>query len=103
MSFTRGSILLLLFLLPSCTHVNKPLNDESTPIERRILNTTRASFSRTIPPTTNPTVLPRDDGYFVGVAISGGGLRSANFSAAVMFQLQKLGLLDRVDYISSVS
>jgi predicted acylesterase/phospholipase RssA len=102
MSFTRTSVLFLL-LLSSCTHVNKPLNDESTPVERRTLNATRASFTHTIPPTTRPATLPRDDGFFVGVAISGGGLRSANFSAAVMFQLQKLGLLDRVDYISSVS
>ncbi|HEY7115226.1 MAG TPA: patatin-like phospholipase family protein [Tepidisphaeraceae bacterium] len=44
-----------------------------------------------------------NDGYFVGIAISGGGSRSANFSAAVMFELQRLGLLDRVDAISSVS
>jgi predicted acylesterase/phospholipase RssA len=99
----RGIFLLSLLLLPSCTHVNKPLNDASTPLERRIFNTTRASFSRTVPATSRPTTLPRDDGYFVGIAISGGGLRSANFSAAVMFQLQKLGLLDHVDYISSVS
>jgi predicted acylesterase/phospholipase RssA len=43
------------------------------------------------------------DGYFVGLALSGGGSRSANFSAACMLQLQRLGLLERVDYISSVS
>src|SRR5439155_11665117 len=43
------------------------------------------------------------DGFFVGLAISGGGSRSANFAAACMFHLQRLGLLQRVDYISSVS
>jgi predicted acylesterase/phospholipase RssA len=43
------------------------------------------------------------DGYFVGLAISGGGSRSANFAAACMFQLQRIGLLRRVDYIASVS
>jgi hypothetical protein len=101
MTFFRTSTLALLFL-SSCTHVNKPLNVESTPLERRITNNTLASFAAA-QPTTRPTALARDDGYFVGIAISGGGLRSANFSAAVMFQLQKLGLLDRADYISSVS
>jgi predicted acylesterase/phospholipase RssA len=43
------------------------------------------------------------DGCFVGLALSGGGSRSANFSAACMFQLQRLGVLEHVDYISSVS
>lgn len=46
---------------------------------------------------------PDADGCFVGLALSGGGSRSANFSAACMFQLQRLGLLQRVDYISTVS
>lgn len=46
---------------------------------------------------------PRHDGYFVGIAISGGGSRSANFSAACLFQLQRLGLMEHVDYLSSVS
>ena len=44
-----------------------------------------------------------DDGYFIGVAISGGGSRSANFSASCLFQLQRIGLLQHVDYMSSVS
>src|SRR5205085_12584403 len=43
------------------------------------------------------------DGCFVGLALSGGGSRSANFSASCMFQLERLGLLEKVDYISSVS
>jgi predicted acylesterase/phospholipase RssA len=46
---------------------------------------------------------PDNDGCFVGLALSGGGSRSANFSAACMFQLERLGLLQRVDYISSAS
>lgn len=43
------------------------------------------------------------DGMFVGVAISGGGSRAANFGAAVLFELQELGILEKVDVISSVS
>lgn len=40
---------------------------------------------------------------FVGIAISGGGSRAANFSLAALSQLDSLGLLDSVDSISSVS
>ena len=54
-------------------------------------------------PATTPTGTTPDDGYFVGIGISGGGSRSANFAAACMFHLQRLGLLQRVDYISAVS
>src|SRR6185436_2664141 len=54
-------------------------------------------------PSTPVSVLPLDDGNFVGIGISGGGSRSANFAAACMFHLQRLGLLQRVDYISAVS
>ncbi len=43
------------------------------------------------------------DGMFVGLAISGGGSRAANFGAAVLFELQEQGLLEKVDFISSVS
>jgi predicted acylesterase/phospholipase RssA len=43
------------------------------------------------------------DGLFVGLAISGGGSRSAVYAAAAMFELERLGVLQRVDYISAVS
>lgn len=43
------------------------------------------------------------DGRFVGLTLSGGGSRSANFSAAVMLELQRVGLLEQVDVISAVS
>lgn len=55
-------------------------------------------------PVSDSPAGPEDkDGFFVGLSLSGGGSRSANFCAAVMFQLEKVGLLQRVDYISSVS
>jgi predicted acylesterase/phospholipase RssA len=47
--------------------------------------------------------LERADGRFVALALSGGGSRAANFSAAVMLELQRRGLLGRVDVISGVS
>jgi NTE family protein len=43
------------------------------------------------------------DERFLGVAISGGGSRAAVFSAAVLFELRKYGILQQVDVISSVS
>jgi predicted acylesterase/phospholipase RssA len=40
---------------------------------------------------------------FIGLALSGGGSRAANFAGAAMLELKRLGILDRVDFISSVS
>jgi predicted acylesterase/phospholipase RssA len=119
------AITTLLCLVTGCTHVNKQLNAANVPLEKRATNHTLAALnadvspvvkpsddgkklgpSRDILPATSPTTLPvdlREDGCFVGVAISGGGSRSANFSAGCLLQLQRLGLLQRVDYISSVS
>jgi predicted acylesterase/phospholipase RssA len=100
-----------------CTSVNRRLNAPSVLIERRTHNHTRAATGVAAapatsrdprgvraegqPPAANPDVNP--DGCFVGLALSGGGSRSANFAAACMFQLQRLGILRHVDYISSVS
>jgi len=53
-----------------------------------------------------PSVPLRDDcrdSNFVALAISGGGSRAAIFGAAVMFELQRYGLLDQVDLVSCVS
>ena len=43
------------------------------------------------------------DRNFVALAISGGGSRAAIFGAAVMFELQRYGLLEHVDLVSCVS
>lgn len=45
--------------------------------------------------------LPND--VFVGIAMSGGGSRAANFSAAVLLELEELGFLQTASAISSVS
>src|SRR5438067_2452798 len=102
-----------------CTSVNRPLNPSVTAMESRAKNHTRATLAADLAPIgaaqQAPEVRPNpakqearggttiDDGYFVGVAISGGGSRSANFSAACLFELQRLGILQHVDYVSSVS
>src|SRR5512142_2682650 len=35
------------------------------------------------------------DGVFVGIAMSGGGSRAANFSAAVLLELEALGIMEK--------
>ena len=97
-----GVILGLMLLVGGCTHVNVPLNQSDVPLTARAHNHTRAAMTSL--PADTPAHLPAsDDGYFVGLALSGGGSRSANFSAGCMFELERLGILGRVDYISSVS
>lgn len=110
-----------------CTSVNQPLNAPTATLDDRVENQTQAALHAHIAPldARGGTVVrpgrwrgvsariaatqaatgqdPRLDGYFVGIAISGGGSRSANFSAACLFELQRLGLMDHVDYLSSVS
>jgi predicted acylesterase/phospholipase RssA len=60
---------------------------------------------RILPPDARSRDNPFDcnDERFVALAISGGGSRAAVFSAAVMFELQRYGLLDHVDLVSCVS
>ena len=43
------------------------------------------------------------DGWFVGVALSGGGSRSAVFGGEVLTRLHELGVMQRVDYVSGIS
>ncbi len=104
--------------LTGCSHANRRLNAADVQLEARVRNHTRASLlasdieplgartERRIRATTEPAPASETsdaDGYFVGLALSGGGSRSANFSAACMFQLERFGLLQRVDYLSTVS
>lgn len=120
--------MLMAGLLVGCTNVNRALNPANVALEHRELNTTLAATGaraaahlqsmrvavRPLPPyyglarAWDRTWLgdqqtSDDDGIFVGMALSGGGSRSANFAAACMFQLQKRGILQKADYISAVS
>jgi hypothetical protein len=45
----------------------------------------------------------RTDRAAVGLALSGGGIRSATFSLGVLMALARRGVLDQVDYLSTVS
>lgn len=45
----------------------------------------------------------RKEKAFIGIAISGGGSRAANFAASVLSELDRMGILQRTTVISSVS
>jgi hypothetical protein len=45
----------------------------------------------------------QDDLELVGLAFSGGGIRSATFNLGILQGLEKMGLLEFVDYLSTVS
>src|SRR5204863_4300210 len=90
-------------MLAGCTFVNLPLNPDDTAANRRRVNQTHAAIRLSSDVADASAQSFSKDGWFVGIAISGGGSRSANYSAAVMFELQRLGLLEKVDAISSVS
>ena len=113
-------------LIAGCSYANRPLNDGAVMPGDRAVNRTRAATFAAVQPPRAPRLsdapvgreIKADrrsmkfdaadvdtvpDGYFVGLALSGGGSRSANFAAACMFQLQRVGLLQKVDYLSTVS
>jgi hypothetical protein len=46
---------------------------------------------------------PDDKGSLVGLALSGGGIRSATFGLGVLEELQSRELLEKIDYLSTVS
>jgi predicted acylesterase/phospholipase RssA len=50
-----------------------------------------------------PVLRPRANAGLVGLALSGGGIRSAAFCLGVLQALHKNKVLDRVDYLSTVS
>jgi NTE family protein len=57
-------------------------------------------------PTRATTVISASDlknGTFLGIGMSGGGSRAANFSAAALLQLESLGILQQATALSSVS
>ncbi len=53
--------------------------------------------------TANLNGNPSADQGLVGLALSGGGIRSASFSLGVIQALVKYGVLKSVDYLSTVS
>ena len=57
----------------------------------------------TAPPTRESVLARAHDAQLLGVALSGGGIRSATFALGVLQVLSRLRLLRRVHYLSTVS
>src|SRR5688500_19374567 len=96
------SLLLLAAFTTGCTHKNQPLTHPKLRAGSFAVNQTRAALFIPIQPlaaTTRPSIVDEilplvapvsdNDGAFVGIAMSGGGSRSANFSAACLFQFER--------------
>lgn len=83
--------LILLLTLTSCV----PLGPPSTISADKLLPTNRATLQL--------GEKELKDGRFIGLAFSGGGSRAAVFGAAVMKELDRVGLLPQVDVLSAVS
>src|SRR5579872_3452729 len=111
----RPHFVAIFLLLASCGpgYLNHEKNDLKIEPQSRQLNQNPQTESYLLPVVGLSDERPRakpvahgpssNNGYFVGLAISGGGSRSSNFAAACMFQLQRIGLLQDVQCISSVS
>lgn len=94
-------LLILLLVSQGCTAYSY-VNKEATRMpQASSSNSLKGTPSRHITPSENQNgsqIKP-----FVGIAISGGGSRAAVFSAAVLENLDKIGILEHVSAISSVS
>ncbi len=76
-------------LLPFYTAANVELVEGAQPFRTRA--TDEISFAEF------------QNGVFVGIAMSGGGSRAANFSTAILLELEEMGFLDAATALSSVS
>ena len=88
------TILSLTFSGCSLIHVYSAANDDRS-LPGPPLQLTRATM------TIRESDLSR--GAFVGIAMSGGGARAANFAAATLLELEELGFLQHASAISAVS
>ena len=79
------------------TRTSPSTHPKFLPDQRQLNNTPRARPFSSTAPAGRGRLLRRV------LSLSGGGSRSAAFSAACMFQLERLGILQKVDYLSTVS
>jgi hypothetical protein len=75
--------------------------DELAAAERKLVRERREALARQAEAAGGPA--PQADGQVCGLAISGGGIRSATFGLGVLQGLAKLGVLRHFDYLSTVS
>jgi len=97
--------ILVTFVVCSCSTV--PRIDaggySNRPADQKSKLVARARFPWCPVYTWTQSVTDCDPRLFVGIAISGGGSRAANFGLGALWELQQLGILDRATALSSVS
>ncbi|HEV7671364.1 MAG TPA: patatin-like phospholipase family protein [Thermoanaerobaculia bacterium] len=76
--------------------------DRRSPKQRKILEQTQ-NGTQAIPPGIQSSNQSAHDAQLIGLALSGGGIRSATFNLGVFQGLAELGLLPIFDYLSTVS
>src|SRR5437763_4574010 len=74
---------------------------EVFPQELEIIGRRRANAGLPVPPVAGTG--PSTEHDLTGLALSGGGIRSAAFSLGILQAMSAGGLLPRVDYLSTVS
>lgn len=89
---------LFVALLSACTVVSDKLG---VSFQNRADPEAIHSPTTPVPRATYKTDIRKDT--FIGVAVSGGGSRAANFGMAVLAELDRIGVLSHVDAISAVS
>lgn len=76
---------------------------EVFPAERRYIELRRRALDPTAKLPRDASAPPSAADGLVGLALSGGGIRSATFNLGVLQALHRRGILPRVDYLSTVS
>lgn len=69
----------------------------------RAMRQERSAVAPPVPPATGLPSARAHDAALVGLAFSGGGIRSATFNLGILQGLARLGLVRRFDYLSTVS
>lgn len=77
--------------------------DEVFPQEMKDVAARRAALDPAAPPAAVLEDFPTAANGLVGLALSGGGMRSASFNLGVLQALHAAGVIERVDYLSTVS
>lgn len=79
------------------------LRDELDMLRPACADPAGAAIDAALPPDRERLLARAHGGMLVGLALSGGGVRSATFSLGALQALARHGLLRRIDYLSSVS
>ena len=93
---------------PDAEDVNPAVAQAAAIVHREAIQTLNVADLAQAQPTIGPASSPEPFSRFsstdrVGLAFSGGGIRSATFNLGLLKALDELGVLRHIDYVSSVS